>query len=180
MSPAANQRKEHTPHPRSQATLGNARRRAFTLVELILVMVLLATLLAISAPSLSRSLRGRALDQEAVRLLAATEYARDEAVSQGIPMNLWIDPAGGIFGVSPKDPYTGVPAREQTWTLPDGTRFDLQAAATDTTGRVIAAAFSPEGVPDPGSLSSLVLTDRSGGRVELALTTDGWAYEIAP
>ncbi|MDD5351137.1 MAG: GspH/FimT family pseudopilin [Chthoniobacteraceae bacterium] len=153
---------------------------AFTLVELILVMVLLATLLAIVAPSLSRSFKGRALDQEATRLLAATEYARSEAVSQGLPMNLWIDPVGGTFGVQAKDGNTGNPSREQQWALPGDIRFDLQSAATDTAGHIIAATFDPEGTLATGNLSPLVLIHRSGDRVSLTQTDDGWGYEIAP
>ena len=76
------------------STDNSQKPAAFTLIELVLVMVLLATLLAISAPTLSRSFKGRALEQEAVRLLAATVYAREEAVSQSLPMTLWIDPVG--------------------------------------------------------------------------------------
>src|ERR1051325_1837454 len=77
----------------------------FTLVELILVMALLATLMALAAPSLSRSMRQRNLSQEATRFVALTESARDEAVSQGVPMVVWIDPVGGRFGMGPKTGY---------------------------------------------------------------------------
>src|SRR5438067_13878805 len=76
--------------------------RAFTLVELILVMAVLATIMALSTPSLSRSLRNRNIEQEAKRFIALTEYARGEAVSQGVPMTIWIDVEAGAFGVEPK------------------------------------------------------------------------------
>ncbi len=63
----------------------------FTLIELILVMAILAAVLAVSAPSLGRFFRGRNLDAEAYRLLALTRHAQNRAVSEGIPMILWID-----------------------------------------------------------------------------------------
>ncbi len=68
---------------------------AFTLIELVVVMAVLATVLAIVVPSLSRSCKQRHRRQEADRLLAVIEYARDEAVSQGVPMVVWIDAEQG-------------------------------------------------------------------------------------
>jgi len=157
------------------------KHAAFTLIELVLVMVLLATLMAVVAPSLSRSLKGRALEHEATRLLAATEYARSEAESQGLPMNLWIDPVGGTYGVCAKDGNPGIPSHEKSWTLAPELRFDLQpAASTDAAGRVVAAAFDPEGTLTPDSITPLILVSRSADRIGLVQTADGWGYEIAP
>ena len=82
----------------------------FTLIELIFVMALLTVVVGFAAPSLARSMRQRNLDGEATRLLAATEYARDEAVSQGVPMTVWINPDTQRFGVEPK-PATTAPPR---------------------------------------------------------------------
>src|ERR1041385_8604678 len=65
-------------------------RGAFTLIELILVMALLAIVLAISAPSLSRFFRSRSLDSEARRFMALTRAAQSRAVSEGVPMVLWL------------------------------------------------------------------------------------------
>jgi len=154
---------------------------AFTLIELVLVMVLLAVLMAVVAPSLSRASKGRVLEQEATRLLAASEYARSEAESQGLPMTLWIDPVGGTYGVCAKDGNPGIPAREKAWTLAPELRFDLQATvSTDAAGRVVAAAFEPEGTLTPDSITPLILVSRSAERIGLELTDDGWGYEIAP
>ena len=50
---------------------------AFTLVELIIVMALLAVVVAVAAPTLGRSMRERNLADEMARLLSATEYARN-------------------------------------------------------------------------------------------------------
>src|SRR5688572_16541824 len=90
---------------------------AFTLVELIIVMALLAIVMAVAAPTLSRSMKERNLAGEMARLLSATEYARSEAVSQGVPMVIWIDPGSRRIGIEPKQGFDGEPSRnrEYTW-----------------------------------------------------------------
>jgi type II secretion system protein H len=87
----------------SKAKSGGAP--AFTLVELLLVMSLLVIVLAIAAPTLANFFRGRSLDNEARRLLAFTRYAQSRAVSEGIPMVLWFDEKGGVYGVEEETGY---------------------------------------------------------------------------
>src|SRR5512143_2179039 len=65
--------------------------RAFTLIELILVMALLTIVISLTAPKLSRFFHGRTLDSEARRLLALTRSGQSRAVSEGLPMDLWVD-----------------------------------------------------------------------------------------
>ena len=74
-------------------------RRGFTLIELILVLTLLAIAASLIAPALSGFFRGRALDSEARRLLSLTRAAQSRAVSEGMPMLLWVDAAQGAYGV---------------------------------------------------------------------------------
>lgn len=152
--------------------------QAFTLIELILVMALLATLLAIAAPSLSRSFKGRNLDQEATQLLAATEYARDEAVSQGVPMSVWIDPETGDFGVQARDGYEGDALRERSWTLNPDLHFEAVKATADKSGRTVAVQFEPDGTLDPESLDAIRVIASSEESISLTQTDDGWGYEI--
>lgn len=152
---------------------------AFTLIELVLVMALLATIMAISAPSLSRSFHGRNLEQQATQLLAATEYARAEAISQGVPMNVWIDAPSGMFGVQAKDGYEGEVSREKTWALPPEVRFDTVSATNDQSGHSLVATFQPEGTLDIASMDAIRLVLSSGGAISLTQTDDGSGYEIA-
>jgi len=151
--------------------------RGFTLVELILVMMLLAVVTAIAVPSLSRSLRQRNLDGEAARLLALSEYARDEAVSQGVPMTVWIDPNAQRFGVEPKAGYEGDDARAKEFALNTDIHFELDRGATHD-GVVDAMEFAPDGSPASSSIDALRLVDRFKSVVTVALSSDGWAYEI--
>lgn len=156
-----------------------ARRvAAFTLVELILVMALLCIILGLSAPSLSRSLRQRNLTQEGTRLLALTEYARDEAASQGVPMVVWVDAETRHFGVKPKTGYEGAGARSKEFQLNDDLHFDAVKGSIAAAGETDAAEFAPDGTLDPSSVAVLRLVDRSNSIITVAQTSDAWGYEI--
>ena len=151
--------------------------QGFTLVELILVMALLAVVAAFSAPALSRSLRQRNLDGEAARLLAVAEYGRDEAVSQGVPMTVWIDPKGQRFGVEPKTGYEGNDARSRSFELNADIHFEIERAATRN-GVSDAMEFAPDGSLASSSTEAVRLVDRFQAAITLARTSDGWSYEI--
>jgi type II secretion system protein H len=150
---------------------------AFTLVELIVVMGLLAMLLAFVAPSLGRSMRQRNLEGEAARFLAATEYARDEAVSQGVPMIVWIDEKKSRFGVEVKDGFIGAESRDREFAL----HADIQMELEKSIGRnakVQPIEFAPDGTPATTNVEMVTLKDRFDAVLVVARTEDGWGYEI--
>jgi type II secretion system protein H len=150
---------------------------AFTLVELIVVMAVLALVLGLSAPSLSRSMRQRNLEAEAARFLAATEYARNEAVSQGVPMIVWIDEKTRAFGIEAKKGFIGDAARERSFTL----HPDVEVLLEKTIGKnakVQPIEFAPDGAPATTNVETVELKDRSASIITLARTDDGWGYEI--
>ena len=66
-------------------------RGAFTLLELIAVLVLISTVLAIAAPSLRGFVHGRQTSDTAARILALTHLARSRAISRGSVHRLNID-----------------------------------------------------------------------------------------
>lgn len=78
---------------------GRDGRAGFTLIELLLVMALLLTVVGFAAPALSRFFRGRELDSEVFRFLALTRYGQSRAVSEGIPVVLWMDPESRRYGL---------------------------------------------------------------------------------
>ena len=148
----------------------------FTLVELILVMAILAAVMALSVPSLSRSLRERSLEQEAARFLALTEFARNEAVSQGVPMVIWVDAQARRFGLEPKTDYGGNEVRRE-YTLHPDVQFEL-SSRTGLQDNNQVMEFAPEGTPDPASIESVGMLDRYGSVRLIAKRSDGWGYEI--
>ena len=141
-------------------------------------MALLVVLLSLVAPALSRSTRARRLEHEATRLLAMTEYARDEAISQGVPMSLWIQPEAKRFGVEAKPGYPADKSREREFILDTDVRFDLDDTAKAEGGIVYAAEFDPDGTPADLSLDSIRLMDRSDSSVALQRADNDWGYEI--
>lgn len=65
--------------------------RAFTLLELILVMVILSTVLALAGPSLRGFFASRQTQDAAAQILALTQLAQSWAVSEGRPVRLNFD-----------------------------------------------------------------------------------------
>lgn len=71
----------------------------FTLIELIMVMVVLTAVMTIVAPSLNKFFRGTIINDEARRILGVTQLARQEAISTGMPMQVWFDLENQWFGI---------------------------------------------------------------------------------
>ena len=138
--------------------------RAFTLFELILVMALLVTFAALVLPSFSNSFRGQELDNQATAVLAATEYARSEAISQGAAMTFWANE--GQFGVR----GGAVPAREKTWTLHRDVKFEELPEESH-------AVFQPDGTLDLESVGELKLVHSNSNAVVVVKNGNGYRIE---
>lgn len=166
------------------------RRRAFTLVELILVLALLAMAVAVAAPSLSRFFTGRALDNEARQLLALTRYAQSRAVSEGVPMLLWLRPETGAYGLTAETAFTDEDVRAVRYELDDSLR--LEAAPLDpaveshwrqaalATGGQRSIRFTPDGFVDENSPRWVSLQTANGNDATwLVLADNRLRYELA-
>ena len=149
----------------------------FTLVELIIVMTLLAIVAALAVPSLSRSMRQRNLDEEATRLLALTEYARDEAVSQGVPMIVWIDAKAQRYGIKPKAGFDSDDTRAREYDMNPDVQVEIDKAAVSG-GIVEAMEFGADGALATSSVETVRLVDRFKSAINVSRTTDGWSYEL--
>lgn len=152
-------------------------RHGFTLVELVVVMALVCVAASLAAPMLSRSLRDRNINEEAERFIMLTEYGRGEAVSQGVPMVVWVDQSGQRCGVEPKEGFEGDDSRRREFELnPD---VFIKADKLVMSGGVgHAAEFEPYGAPTTSSVEALTFEDRFDTVVNITRTSDRWAYEI--
>ncbi len=159
---------------------GPNRQRAagFTMIELLIVMALLALVAGLSVPMLSHSLRQRNLAEEATRFVALTEYARNEAVSQGIPMVVWVDSRGQRFGVEPREGFEGDPSRNREFALHPDVTFKINKVAL-AGGVAHAVEYSPDGSPSLTSVATMEMADRSGSVLNIMRTEDLWSYEIS-
>jgi type II secretion system protein H len=149
----------------------------FTLIELVLVMALLVIVVGFAAPSLSRSMRQRNLNGEATRFLAATEYARDEAISQGVPMTVWINPNTQRFGVEAKAGYDSSATRNREFGVDPDIHFEVTGGTRKNT-EIEAVEFEPDGSAAASNVESVQLADRFNSIVTVARTSDGLSYEI--
>jgi type IV fimbrial biogenesis protein FimT len=126
-------------------------RRAFTLPELMLVLAVVAILLGIAVPSLSRAMDQIELDAAAAHVVAAHHRARIMALVRGQVLTLAVD--SSRLSISP---YAGA---APLW----------QAAGPGAAGVHLAGSsrqftFSPEGYTLGLSNASLLLTRGSSTR----------------
>lgn len=163
-----------TGHPANRT----ARRAAFTLVELVLVLAVLVVAISLIAPALSRFIQGQALDSEARRLLALAHAGHSRAVSEGAPVRLWLDAEEGSYGLE-KEPAgpDAVDTNALEFTLDEHVK--MEPATLIGTGGQAAILFLPDGTVDEGSPKVVQLKDGMGATIELIQTRNKDGYEIA-
>ena len=159
------------------------RHAAFTLIELMLVLALLVIITSLAAPAMANFVRGRALDSEARRLVALMHAGQSRAVSEGLPMMLWVDEKNGAYGL-------GSPAATQRtsratrrrkiwqWIRRCKSRCRISVCGAPTTfNNLPAIRFLPDGSVDENSPQTLQLTDAPAFRAG-SLNSDHSGYEI--
>ena len=159
------------------------RHAAFTLIELVLVLALLVVITSLAAPAMANFIRGRALDSEARRLFSLTHAAQSRAVSEGMPMVLWVDQKQGTYGFEAEtsNKKTGDP-KADTFTL-DATLqiavMNLGRSAPTTFNNLPAIRFLADGTVDENSPQTIQLTDSGGVSRWLIESRNHTGYEIS-
>jgi Tfp pilus assembly protein FimT len=172
------------------------------LIELILVMAILTVAVAITAPTLSNFFHGRSLDSEARRLLALTRQGQSRAVSEGIPMELWIDVQQRRVGLEAEPSYSSRDSRSVEYTLQAAVQVDSNAGGSvlgnsqvtlnrsaTITGASVAQELSnhpnlprirflPDGYVSESSPPRLRLASADGLVLYLVQSTNRLSYEI--
>src|SRR5207237_10708219 len=95
------------------------------LIELILVMAVLTIAISITAPALANFFRGRTLDSEARRLLALTRQGHSRAVSEGLPVELWIDSQHGTYGLEATPSYEPADSKPLNFTVDKDVQLEI-------------------------------------------------------
>jgi type II secretion system protein H len=155
-------------------------RRAFTLIELILVLALLAIITTIMVPRMSGFIRGRALDAEARRLFALMHAGQSRAVSEGMPMVLWVDEKEGTYGLEAETTGRDGDAKAENLTVDENLQIsvlNLGLAGQTTIRNLPAIRFMPDGMIDENSPKTLKLAD-SGAALWLVESRNRMGYEI--
>ena len=167
------------------------RSRAFTLVELIVVMVLLLIVASMVAPRMSSFFRGRALSGEARRMLSLINYAQSRAVAEGVPVLLWVDPSTSTYGVDVQTGHVGGDAPPQVFTAEPTLRFEaainIDAEVSEQDDERLglpenlpAIRFNPDGFFEEGSVSKIVIRQGDEAALEIVPTANRLGYEIRP
>ncbi len=137
----------------------------FTLIELILVLALLVIITSMALPTMSRFIRGRALGSESARLLALMHEAQSRAVSEGMPVILWIDAPHGQYGVTLETTGQAGDAKAENLSVDDTLKIAVMnlGTGTQTTFKSMPAIrFLPDGTIDEGSPQTVQLADGDG------------------
>jgi len=183
--------------------IAGADRRAgegFTMVELLLVMAVIVAAISVAAPTLANFFRGRTLDSEARRLLALTHAGQSRAVSEGIPMQLWVDVEKKRYGLKEEAGWVDKDPREvefeldkdlklevvnaekvnpvNTWGMALPEQLPTTAADRDPISSLPQIRFLPDGTVAEGGPRAVRLTDRDGVSRWIAQAPNGMDYEI--
>src|SRR5215813_11886971 len=171
------------------------RARAFTMIELILVMAVVVVAISITAPKLANFFRGRTLDSEARRLLALTHSGQHRAISEGIPTRLQFDILNHHYqlrqdpGWSERDPKALEFSFDQDLEIEVVHANDLRkhSSFSRLSGTLQSKAnprdlpeirFLPDGSIDETSPEALHLQGKNGASLWLAQATNHLSYEI--
>jgi len=153
----------------------------FTLIELILVLALLVIITSIATPAMSRFIRGRALDTESRRLFALMHLAQSRAVSEGMPMVLWVDEKSGSYGFAAETSGQNGDPKAETMAIDSTLAISVLNTGTGvatTFNNLPAIRFQADGTVDENSPQTLKLTDSDGFSRWLTETRLRTGYEI--
>lgn len=171
---------------------GAATVDAFTLIELILVMALLAVVLAISAPSLSRFFRSRSLESEARRFMALTRAAQSRAVSEGVPMVLWLETKSRAYGLNADKSFVEEDAKAEQFSVDESLEVEVRHSAEAVvamqalqfrnekldSGTLYTLRFNPDGFVNAASPEAVVFRQPNNGELWVAQSRNRLNYEI--
>jgi prepilin-type N-terminal cleavage/methylation domain-containing protein len=171
--------------------------RAFTLIELILVMALLVVVVSMVTPVFARFFNGRKADSEVKQLVSLMQYGRSRAVSEGAPMMLWVNAANGTYGLKEQTGYSDNDTNALDFTVADGLKLDVdrtvttQLPANSQTGRILsgqitqsknqlpAIYFMPDGaINSASSIRGISVQDGAGAPVWIVASSNQMNYAV--
>ena len=147
-----------------------------TLLELILVMLILSTVLAMAAPSLRGFFSSRRIDDAAAQILALTQFARSQAVSEGIVYRLNFDTRNRTYWLTAQKAGVFEPLDTefgQTYTLAKDIELELEDL--ERKDKDVFLAFTPHGTMTAGVIR---LIDQGGRTLEVACPSVTESFSI--
>ena len=166
------------------------RRAAFTLIELILVMTIMVMIISLVFPHLKGFFRGRNLDNEALRFLALTRYGQSRAVNEGVPVELWVNPTDGSYGLEALSGYTETQTKPEQFRLDSSLQIVLSppssvlahsnywSQAKSQFGAVTKIRFQPDGFISDASPQNVYLRQGTDSQIWIAEAPTHMEYVI--
>lgn len=154
----------------------NQPSSAFTLIELILVMAIMATVLALAAPSLTQWKKGSKLRNSAETFIAATRWARSRAAAEGSIYVISIDRGSSTYKVQVQEGLNTTDADGQfhlPQSLLEGGKIEASGAEKS---QIDAINFYPTGRVDPASVK---ITADDGESITVQCLTPAEDFAIA-
>jgi type II secretion system protein H len=151
-------------------------RPAFTLLELVLVMLVLTLITGLVVPALRNFSRGRNLGYAATQITAMANYAHTQAISQGKPYRLNLDVNNGTYWLTARTYDVFEDVRNEPGgvrSLPDEVRMECDLTPQQDG---LYVEFRPNGRCDPGTLR---LRDNEGNVREVICESTTEQYHIA-
>ncbi len=155
----------------------HSQAKAFTLLELVVVLTLLSVVIAIAGPRLSGFLAGRNYQEDARRMLSLLRYARAEAINRGQRVEVWFDPKASSYGAQsdPTDPQNN--PIEIEYTLQEGLALKVDAQAIDKDGKA-TILYWPDGAIDSDSPDRIELWEGDKAFLVLMRLDTGMDYAL--
>jgi general secretion pathway protein H len=152
------------------------RAAGFTLLELILVMLILSTVLALAGPSLRGFFTSRKTHDTAAQILSLTQYARSQAICEGIVYRLNFDTLGRTYWLTAQE--AGVFEKLETefgqiFELPSDIVMELDDL--DQGEGKTFLKFTPQGTVTAGTVR---LIDRNGRALKITSPTVTESFAI--
>ena len=152
------------------------RRGGFTLLELVVVMVLASTVLAMAAPSLRGFLAGRQGAEAAAQVLALTHLARSRAVTQGRAYRLNMDTETNSYWLTMQQAGAFVELdceHGRRFRFPDTVSVTLELSPAEVQASYVQ--FYPDGRSDQ---ATICLTGRRGEVLEVTCPSASERFRI--
>jgi prepilin-type N-terminal cleavage/methylation domain-containing protein len=129
--------------------------KAFTLLELVLVLAIISLTILAAAPALQQFTHGQSVGNTAAQFISTTQFARSQAVSDGTTYRLNIDANAGRWWLTMDDGNNFVAVDASygaNFTVPTDVRIESSIPVVDGS-QVIE--FDPSGRSDAASVRFL-------------------------
>ena len=134
------------------------------------------------------------LNFEARRMLSLTHYAQSRAISEGVPVILWVNPAESTYGLTIQSTFGDLEGdmRAVRYAVDSGLTLETPQGASAaiserddeklgiTTEGLSVIRFTPDGFLDESSVTKITIRQGAEAALEVVPTFNRLGYEIRP